>query len=550
MGTVAILGLIVLAVLVVLAVRFYRRATQDVSLVRTGLGGAHVIMGGGGLVIPVLHSVTEVGMNTMRLEIRREHGDALITGDRMRADVVAEFYVRVRPERAAVHRAAQSLGSRTTRPEELKSLIEGRFVDALRSAAAERSMEDLHAGRRAFAAAVGELVAESLEANGLELESVSITRLDQTAIEHFNPSNAFDAEGLTRLTEQIETRKRKRNEIEQDTAVSIQRKTLETEQRRLELDRESEYARLQQRSDIAARRAQQDAETTATEAAERLRGEQARLESERSVEEARVALDRAIETLRIEKASATQVAEIRSETERVVADLERTRRIEELEEAKAAMETARERAVTARETEIAERGKAVELIAAEREAEREARQRRIATQAEHELAETAAAARRIAAAAEADARASEAQGALATAQAEAQGERLRNEARNALGEAHLAAELRRHMLTSLPAIIQASADPLKAVDSVRIVKVDGLTPRPAGGEDGVASAAPGGMARDVLQATLDYRAQAPLVDRLMREVGLGAFDEEIGEVAGAPRRTPDAADNGAPDKPV
>jgi uncharacterized membrane protein YqiK len=527
MTTVVTILLIVLIVLVVLAFRFYRRATQDMSLVRTGLGGARVIMGGGGLVIPVLHSVTEVGMNTMRLEIRREHGDALITGDRMRADVVAEFYVRVRSESDAVFRAAQSLGSRTARPEELKSLIEGRFVDALRSAAAESTMEELHASRRAFAAAVGTLVAESLAANGLELESVSITRLDQTAIEHFNPSNAFDAEGLTRLTEQIETRKRKRNEIEQDTAVSIQRKTLETEQRRLELDRESEYARLQQRSDIAARRAQQDAETTATESAERLRAEQARLDAERNVEEARVALDRAIETLRIEKASATQIAEIKSDTQRVVADLERTRRIEELEDAKAAMEAARERAVTARETEIAERGKAVELIAAEREAERDARQRRIATQTEHDLAETAAAARRIAAAAEADARASEAQGALAAAQSEAEGERLRNQARNVLDEAHLAAEVRRHMLTSLPAIIGASAEPLKSVDSVRIVKVDGLsreTTVPAGEP---ASQAPGGLARDVLQATLDYRAQAPLVDQLMREVGIGGFDTEM-----------------------
>ena len=530
MGTVITLVLVAAAVLVVLGVRFYRRATQDVSLVRTGLGGARVIMGGGGLVVPVLHSLTEVGMSTMRLEIRREHGDALITGDRMRADVVAEFYVRVRPERDAVHRAAQSLGGRTTRPDELKALIEGRFVDALRSAAAERSMEDLHAGRRAFASAVGDLVAESLAANGLELESVSITQLDQTAIEHFNPSNAFDAEGLTRLTEEIETRKRKRNEIEQDTAITIQRKTLETEQRRLELDRESEYARLQQRHDIAARRAQQDAETTATEAAERLRGEQARLESERSVEEARVALDRAVETLRVDKSAAMRVAEIKGETERVVADLEHTRRIEELEEARAAMEAARERAETARETEVAERGKRVELINAEREAERDARVRRITTEAEHALAATAAETRRIAAEAEAAATSSEAQGRLATAKAEAEGTRLHNAARNVLDEAHVAAEVRQHMLTSLPAIIQASADPLKSVDSVRVVKVDGLTRgAPASGE----TAPSGGLARDVLQSTLDYRAQAPLVDRLMREVGLGGFDEELAEARGA-----------------
>ncbi len=519
--------LVALGALVVvgLGLRFYRRATQDISLVRSGLGGTTVIMGGGGLVIPVLHSVTEVGMNTMRLEVRRAEGDALITGDRMRADVLAEFFVRVRPERAAVQCAAQSLGRRTTRPDDLKSLLEGRFIDALRAAAAERSMEDLHAGRRAFAAAVAELVGESLAANGLELESVSITQLDQSAIAHFDPSNAFDAEGLTRLTEQIEARKRTRNEIEQDTAISIQRKTLESEQRRLELDRESEYARLQQRADIAARRAQQDAETTATEAAERLRAEQARLDTERSVEEARVALDRAVEALRIDKTAALQVAEMKGETDRVVAELEKTRRLEELEDARATLETARERAATARETEIAERSKTVELIAATREAERDALQRKITTEAERALADTAAETRRIAAAAEADARASEAKGALATAQAEAEGARLRNEARNVLSEDRIRADLREHMMTALPAIIQASAEPLKSVDSLRVVKVDGLAwPGGAGSGD---DTAPGGLARDVLNASLDYRAQAPLVDQLMRDVGLGGFGADL-----------------------
>ena len=531
MGTVITVIIVVLIALAVLALRVYRRATQDVSLVRSGLGGTRVILGGGGLVIPVLHSLTEVGMNTLRLEVRRAQGDALITGDRMRADVTAEFYVRVRPDREAVHRAAQSLGRRTTNPDELKSLVEGRFVDALRSAAAERSMEDLHAGRRAFASAVGELVSDSLAASGLELESVSITQLDQSAIEHFNPSNAFDAEGLTRLTEQIEARKRKRNEIEQDTAISIQRKTLETEQRRLELDRDSEYARLQQRADIAARRAQQEAETTATEASERLRGEQARLDSERAVEEARVALDRATETLRIEKVTSAQVTELKGETQRVVAELEKTRQLEELEEARAVMETARERAVTARETEIAQRSKAVDLIAAEREAEREARHRKITTEAEHALAETAAETRRIAAAAEADAQASAAEGHLAQARAEAEGTRLLNDARNTLSEAQIAADMRKHMLTSLPAIVQASAEPLKSVDSVRIAKVDGLTgpgSRPADRDAGTQP--PGGLARDVLQATLDYRAQAPLIDQLMREAGLGGLGSELDNI--------------------
>ena len=69
----------------------------------------------------------------------------------------------------------------------------------------------------------------------LELESASLTQLDQTAMEFFNPSNAFDAEGLTRLTETIEKRKKLRNDIEQDTLIQIRNKNLETEKLALDI---------------------------------------------------------------------------------------------------------------------------------------------------------------------------------------------------------------------------------------------------------------------------------------------------------------------------
>src|SRR5205807_1204603 len=71
------------------------------------------------------------------------------------------------------------------------------------------------------------VVSADLLQNGLELETVSLTQLDQTAMEFFNPSNAFDAEGLTRLTETIETRKKQRNDIEQDTMIQIRNKNLD-----------------------------------------------------------------------------------------------------------------------------------------------------------------------------------------------------------------------------------------------------------------------------------------------------------------------------------
>ena len=57
--------------------------------------------------------------------------------------------------------------------------------------------------------------------------------MDQTAKEFFNPSNAFDAEGLTRLTEETESRRKQRNDIEQDTEVQVRAKNLEAERLKL-----------------------------------------------------------------------------------------------------------------------------------------------------------------------------------------------------------------------------------------------------------------------------------------------------------------------------
>ena len=121
--------------------RLYRRTTKEISFVRTGFGGQRVIMNGGALVFPVLHEVITVNMNTLRLAVNRANDQALITRDRMRVDVVAEFYVRVQPTEDSIANAAQTLGPRTTQPDRLKELIEGKFVDALRSVAAEMSME-------------------------------------------------------------------------------------------------------------------------------------------------------------------------------------------------------------------------------------------------------------------------------------------------------------------------------------------------------------------------------------------------------------------------
>jgi flotillin len=84
--------------------------------------------------------------------------------------------------------AAQTLGDRTNNAEQLRELVEAKFVDALRSVAATMSLTDLQEKRANFVQAVQTAVARDLELNGLELESASLTKLDQTDTKYFTPT--------------------------------------------------------------------------------------------------------------------------------------------------------------------------------------------------------------------------------------------------------------------------------------------------------------------------------------------------------------------------
>src|SRR3972149_1712942 len=111
-----ILAVIVIAIIYWVMNWLYRRSTKEVAFVRTGFRGEKVVIDGGAFVWPIIHDITPVNMNTLPLEVVREKNDALITKDRMRVDVEAEFYVRVRPTKQAVSIAASTLGRRTLEP--------------------------------------------------------------------------------------------------------------------------------------------------------------------------------------------------------------------------------------------------------------------------------------------------------------------------------------------------------------------------------------------------------------------------------------------------
>jgi uncharacterized membrane protein YqiK len=309
-----ILAIIIVAIVVVIAIYvlrwLYRRSTKEIAFVRTGFLGEKVVINGGAFVIPVLHEITPVNMNVMRIEVRRQDTNALITKNRMRVDIIAEFFVRVGASKPLVASAAQTLGRRAMQVDGIRELLEGKFAGAMRTIAAQMTLEEMHELRNDYATKVRELASEALGTNGLELESVALVDLDQTSLEYFDPSNAFDAEGLTLLTESIETRRRMRNEIEQRTLVDIRNQNLDTQRKVLEIDRETEYARLEQEREVEIRRAAQRSDLVRERALRDQESEQAQLNAREAIEKSRLSQERAITEERIRVEEDTQRREI------------------------------------------------------------------------------------------------------------------------------------------------------------------------------------------------------------------------------------------------
>ncbi len=531
---IAIYAGIILAALLILGLivtRLYKRATKEIGFVRTGFGGERVVINGGAMVLPVLHETMPVNMNTVRLAVERKNTDALITFDRLRIDVKAEFYVRVRPDRESIATAAQTLGLRTMHPDQLKELVEGKFVDALRSVAAGMTMNQLHEQRSEFVQKVQQVSSADLAMNGLELESVSLTGLDQTSIEHFNANNAFDAEGLTKLTEQIELRRKARNDIEQDTRVQIETKNLEAQRRSLDISRESEFAKLEQEREVGIRRAAQAAELAQQQAAREQEAQQARIAAKQGVDAAQIDANRRIEEAKIAQVQAVEIARQEQQIAVQNKSREESQAKAEADLARAAAVAAEERVATARESEIADRSKRIELIEASKEAERQAIGLRVSAEVEREAAANRAEAARLGAQGEAEAEKLRAEAARVRFEVEAAGQRAVNEAANILSSDQVSLQTKLALLRVLPEVIREAAAPMKAIDSIKIVQVDGLT---GGGAQGIAANDPGdrNLASAAVSAALRYRAQAPVVDGLMRELG---FDGDSLEklVAGA-----------------
>ena len=540
------IGLFSIIILGIVFSRLYRKTTKELTFVRTGFGGEKVVVDGGALILPILHDYIDINMQSMKVTVARSKSDSFITKDRMRVDITADFYIRVGEDRESISRAAQTLGKKTVDLRELTGLIEGKLIATLRSVASSMEMKELHEKRDEFSSQVKNAIEADLSKNGLQLESVSLTSLDQTAKEFFNENNAFDAEGLTSLTQTIEERKKLRNDIERSTEVQIAQKNYETQSEKFEIQRKQAEAEATQQTKIANFQAEQEALRAKEAESRRKEAEEAKIVANKAIEEAQINKARAIETVEIEKARAIREAEINKEKAVELANqsknIEIAKKVEEeaaaktLANEKKALEAASfEKIKTSSETEQAERAKKLALIEAQKEAEQLSIEKTVAAKAEKEAEENLAEAAKIKAMGASEAlkikATAEAEAIKITAEAnrlnyevEAKGKTEINNAENIVSAEILENRFKLALVEFMPQIIAQVVKPAEKIDSIKIVQMAGLGGANQGGAglnaNGSVSNAGASLSDQIVNASLNYKVNAPIIDDLMKQVGI------------------------------
>ena len=621
------IGLFSIIILGIVFSRLYRKTTKELTFVRTGFGGEKVVVDGGALILPILHDYIDINMQSMKVTVARSKSDSFITKDRMRVDITADFYIRVGEDRESISRAAQTLGKKTVDLRELTGLIEGKLIATLRSVASSMEMKELHEKRDEFSSQVKNAIEADLSKNGLQLESVSLTSLDQTAKEFFNENNAFDAEGLTSLTQTIEERKKLRNDIERSTEVQIAQKNYETQSEKFEIQRKQAEAEATQQTKIANFQAEQEALRAKEAESRRKEAEEAKIVANKAIEEAqinkakaiketeiekekaleiatqnknieiakknqeveevRIAAHKAIEQAEIEKAKTIETVEVQKarvvkeaeiEKEKVIElanqskNIEIAKKVEEeavaktLANEKKALEAASlEKIKTASEIEQAERIKKLALIEAQQDAEQLSIEKTVAAKAEKEAEENLAEAAKIKAMGASEAlkikATAEAEAIKITAEAnrlnyevEAKGKTEINNAENIVSAEILENRFKLALIEFMPQIIAQVVKPAEKIDSIKIVQMAGLGGANQGGAgsstNGGVSNAGASLSDQIVNASLNYKVNAPIIDDLMKQVGIdlnGGIQNIASPLLSSSEKPKDASDFSAKD---
>jgi len=423
--------------------RLYHKTKASEAFVRTGQGGAKVIQDGGAVIIPFIHELVRVSLQTMRIDVKREHEASLITHDKLRADVCAEFFVRVNAQSEAILQASRSVGDADDFTKSVRTLIEDKLVSALRSVAATKTLEDLNSERKSFQEEVVKLVAHDLENNGLVLETVTISHLDQTDPKFLKADNIFDAQGSKKIAEITQHSMTERNKMLREGEEARKKQDVDNRQRILTLEQQELTAVATQQAEVSQMQATATRDTQTKTIAMRQETELATLAKEQAIEVAQkereqatlVAEERKAQAVLLaseqkkqevalateKREQATLVAQQQKASATAEAQAERAEKQRILSEKEAEVTKVQQGIMTIQVTQEAERAASKSVIEARAAADRQLAGAKAEADASSYAIETSAASRKAAADAEAEA-------VLKKATAETSAEKLRAEA--------------------------------------------------------------------------------------------------------------------------
>lgn len=385
------LCIIVIAGIGLIISTLYVKAKGNLAYVKTGSGGLEVIKDKGRIIIGFLHEIIPVSLETMKITVERTGKESLITLDKMRAEVTAEFYIRVKADAdqgdgkklifGGIQTAARTLGDKiasrrkmdqgsvlAAQTEAVKELEKEKLIDALRTVAAKISLEDLNLKRDEFKKAVMEVVKDGLEQNGLELEDCTISSLDQAPMSVLDPNNSFDAQGLKNLQQIISQASVKTNELKRTAELQIKKQDVETRKAVLDQEQDQKFKEADQAKQIRAYTALQNREgsmaeiASQEEVAKRGIAKDQAIETEtvlktQKVQMAMVEQTKAVQTATIDQQKTTEIADRAKQIAIAEKDAERALVDQKRAEAEALAEKSRQNIETVKVTETAERQK-------------------------------------------------------------------------------------------------------------------------------------------------------------------------------------------------
>ena len=312
----------------------YVKARGNTAFVKTGQGGIKVIKDGGRIIIGFLHDIIPVSLETMKIVVDKTGKDALITTD-IRAEVIAEFYIRVKNDELSIQAAARTLGDKISSGQKgqrklddvegllraqqsaVASLEMEKLVDALRTVSATKTLIELNTNRSEFKKTVMEIVKEGLEQNGLELEDVTISRLDQPKLEDFSETNVFDAQGRMHIQKTVSAASVKENEFVKNAELDIKKRDVDTRMAILEQEQNEKFKEADQQREVRAYKAEQDKKAGVAE-----------IENSQAVDTREIEKQREVELAAVEQAKQVQLKNIEREQAQRTADVEKQKAVE------------------------------------------------------------------------------------------------------------------------------------------------------------------------------------------------------------------------------